>query len=227
LAATRGGLNNDSTNPVDWNNNKPTTSDPTNQVAYYKGLIVAGTTTAARTVADKVNAGGTLVWNDVKDLTWCIQSSTSSSGYIYPDIWLEDNFGKTYDDLTHATVNPGGYGGAIADLASGTCDVATMYADARRDYADDWTGTYGMSDSIWNMTDVIGVTKNIMNDTISVSTVNLTADQITDIQQAYLALAQLQVGKDIEAVYSHEGYVIVTDSDYNGARQAAALTAGQ
>jgi phosphonate transport system substrate-binding protein len=57
----------------------------------------------------------------------------------------------------------------MASLAAGNCDVATIYADARRDYAEAWTTTYGRSASIWAETDVVLVTDGIFNDTISVS----------------------------------------------------------
>ncbi len=230
LAATRAGLNNDSTNPKDWNDNKPTDGDPDYQVAYYKGLIVAGVSDAARTVADKVNAGETLTWDDIKTLNWCVQSVSSSSGYIYPLVWLIDNFDKTYDDITAAggsVTNAGGYGNAVASLAAGTCDVATMYADARRDNVDKWQGTYDRPDTIWNETDVIGVTANIMNDTISVSNTTLDADMIAAIQQAFINIAGYPVGQDVMAVYSHQGYTIVEDSDYDSARAAAEFATGE
>ncbi len=223
LAATRGGLNKDFEDAFDWNDGNATDSDEEYQVAYYKGLIVAGTSTAARTLATKVNAEETLVWDDVKDLNWCVRSATSSSGYIYPAIWLDENFGKTFDDVEGSVTITSGYGDTMSSLALGTCDVGTIYADARRDYADEWTTDYGRTASIWAETDVVGVTANIMNDTISVSTVNLDAGIIEAITQAFINIAQTTEGLAVMAVYSHEGYVEVTDEDYDGARAAAAL----
>lgn len=224
LAATRAGLSKDSEDAMDWNDGLATEGDSEYQVAYYKGLIIAGTSTAARTLADKVNAGTALVWDDVKDLNWCVRSATSSSGYIYPAIWLMDNFdGKTFEDVEGVVTITGGYGDTMSSLAAGTCDVGTIYADARRDYADDWTTTYGQTESIWVETDVVGVTSNIMNDTISVSKVNLDQGIIDAIQQAFINIADTTAGQDVMAVYSHEGYTIVTDEDYDAARQASEL----
>lgn len=223
LAATRAGLTKDSLVAKDWNDGVATDGDPDYQVAYYKGLMIAGTSAAARTLADKVNAGTALVWDDVKDLNWCVRSATSSSGYIYPAIWLQETFGKTFDDVTGTVTTTGGYGDTMSSLAVGSCDVGTIYADARRDYADEWTTDYGRTLSIWEETDVVGVTSNIMNDTISVSTVNLDADLIDAIQQAFLNIAETEAGLAVMAVYSHQGYTIVTDEDYDGARAAAEL----
>lgn len=226
LAATRAGLNKDSEVAKDWNDGEPTTGDSTSQVAYYKGLIIAGTSTAARTVAAKVNAGTELVWDDVKDLKWCVRSATSSSGYIYPAIWVRDNFDKAFSDITSPGVvtQTGGYGDTMSSLAAGVCDLGTIYADARRDYADDWTTTYGRTASIWDETDVVGVTSNIMNDTISVSQVNLDEGIIDAIQQAFINIADTEAGLAVMAVYSHEGYTVVTDADYDAARAAALIS---
>lgn len=53
----------------------------------------------------------------------------------------------------------------------GTCqvDVLCTYADARRDYEEKWKSEYGRAGSIWEETNVIGVTPPIFNDTVSVS----------------------------------------------------------
>jgi len=223
LAATRAGLSKDSSDAADWNDGEATEGDSDYQVEYYKGLIIAGTSTEARALSAKVNAGTTLVWDDVKDLDWCVRSATSSSGYIYPAIWLQDNFGKTFDDVEGTVTITGGYGDTMASLATGTCDVGTIYADARRDYADEWTAEYGRTESIWAETDVVGVTANIMNDTITVSTVNLDRYLIAAITLAFINIAQTPEGLAVMEVYSHEGYITVTDADYDGARAAAAL----
>lgn len=227
LAATRAGLSKDSEDAADWNDGEATTGDSEYQVAYYKGLIIAGVSTAARAVADKVNDGEDLVWDDVKDLKWCVRSATSSSGYIYPAIWVRDNFDKAFSDITEPGVvtQTGGYGDTLSSLAAGVCDVGTIYADARRDYADDWTSTYGRTASIWEETDVVGVTSNIMNDTISVSTVNLDKGIIDAITQAFINIADTEEGQAVMAVYSHEGYVKVDDEDYDAARAAAEIAA--
>ncbi len=223
LAATRAGLNKDSEDAAAWNDGEPTEGDSNAQVAYYKGLMIAGPSPAGQAVSEKVNSGAELVWDDVKDLNWCVRSATSSSGYIYPAVWLLDTFGKTFDDVEGSVTTTGGYGDTAASLATGTCDVGTFYADARRDYADEWEGEYGRSASIWEETNVMGVTSNIMNDTISVSTLNMDQDLIDAIQQAFLNIAQTQAGQDVMSVYSHEGYTQVSDSDYDAARTAAEI----
>lgn len=219
LSAARYGLTKDSSDAIDWNDGMATENDDTTYVSYYKGLIVAGTSTAGRAIAAKVNAGTELVWNDIKDLNWCVRSASSSSGYIYPNLWVYSNFdGKTFDDLDNL-FETAGYGATMAELATGTCDVGTIYADARMNYDSDWTESYGRTATIWAETDVIGVTGNIMNDTISVSRVNLDQGIIDAIQQAFINIAQTTAGLAVMEVYSHTNYVVALDSDYNSARE--------
>jgi phosphonate transport system substrate-binding protein len=62
-----------------------------------------------------------------------------------------------------------------------------------------------------------------MNDTISVSTLNMDQDLIDAIQQAFLNIAQTEAGLEVMSVYSHQGYTEVTDADYDAARTAAEI----
>ena len=222
LASTRGGLNKDSANAADWNDGLPTEGDPSNQVTYYRSLLVAGPSPVGRALAAKVNAGQDLTWEDFNSATWCIQGPTSSAGTVYPSVALFQKFGNRITDLAN-TVAPGGYGPSMASLAAQNCDVATIYADARRDYANAWTTDYGRPASIWAETDVILVTDGIFNDTISVSNATVNRALKEALQQAFINIIGTPVGQEIFEVYNHQGYQIVTDDDYEAARIAQEL----
>jgi phosphonate transport system substrate-binding protein len=222
LASTRGGLNKDSDIARDWNDGLPTLGDESNQVTYYRSLLVAGPSEIGRALAAKVNAGQELTWEDFNSATWCIQGPSSSAGTVYPSVALFQKFGKRVTDLA-TTVNAGGYGPSMASLAVGNCDVSTIYADARRDYANQWTTDYGRPASIWAETDVIMVTDGIFNDTISVSNVSVSEALKEALAQAFINIIGTPVGKEIFAIYNHSGYQRVTDADYEAARIAQQL----
>src|SRR5699024_9594042 len=98
LTATRAGLNKDSDDTSDWNDGEPT--EPSDeQVTYYRSLIIAGPSEKGQELADKVNNGDELSWEDVNSATWAVMSSSSPAGYIYPAIWLGENFDSTITDL--------------------------------------------------------------------------------------------------------------------------------
>lgn len=128
----------DSTNPADWNGiaNK-TLPVPENQVGFYRSLIYATPSPYGKVLAEKVNNGEALTWEDLDKASWAVLKTSSSAGYIYPTIWLMDNYGKKITDLTTvATLS--GYGEAFAQAAAESVDVIVCYADGRRDYEEAW-----------------------------------------------------------------------------------------
>ena len=220
LTATRDGLSIDSDNAKDWNDNAPT-EPTTEQVTSYRALMIAGPSEKGKALAEKVNAGEALTWEDVSGVNWNVANSSSPAGYIYPSLWLQENFDKNITELPHA-VQSDSYGSAFARLASGQVDVLCTYADARRDYEDEWTGEYGMTNSIWDDTAVVGVTPAIYNDTISVSKTSpiMDDDFKAALSEAFINIGNTEEGKEVIAIYSHNGYQPAQSSDYDSERAA-------
>ncbi|MBZ6527024.1 PhnD/SsuA/transferrin family substrate-binding protein [Aerococcaceae bacterium DSM 111021] len=227
LTSTRAGLSNDSENPAEWNANKPTEATD-EQVTYYRAIMIAGPSEKGRELADKVNNGEELSFEDLNSANWSVMSPSSSAGYIYPTIWLQDNFGHNLSDLENL-VQADSYLNSFARLASGQVDVLTVFADGRRDYVDQWEAELGGENDIWTDTDVIGVTPGIYNDTISVSN---NSDAMTDelkaaLQEAFINISETDEGKEIIAIYAHEGYEIAESADYDVERQAQQILRDQ
>ena len=220
LTATRDGLSIDSDNPKDWNDNAPTQAT-TEQVTSYRALMIAGPSEKGKELAAKVNAGESLTWDDLSSANWSVASSSSPAGYIYPSLWLQENFGKNITELPHA-VQSDSYGSAFARLASGQVDLLCTYADARRDYEDKWKSEYGMTNSIWDDTAVVGVTPAIYNDTISVSKASpiMDDDFKKALGQAFINIGNTEEGKKVISIYSHKGYKWAKSEDYDSERAA-------
>ncbi len=223
LTATRDGLNKDFDEAKDWNDGQPTEASE-NQAVSYRALMIAGPSEKGQELAAKVNAGEELTWEDLDSANWSVMSSSSPAGYIYPSLWLQDKYGKGITDLSHA-VQSDSYGSAMARLAAGQVDVLLTYADARRDYADKWGSEYGRAASIWDETNVIGVTAPIFNDTVSVSknSKKMDDDLKKAIQNAFINIGNTEEGKEVIAIYSHMGYQPAKDSDYDNERAAQKL----
>jgi phosphonate transport system substrate-binding protein len=234
LTATRAGLSNDSTDPKTWNGDANKTLPTEEQVKFYRSLIYATPSAYGKELAAKVNAGEALTWDDLNKANWAVLKTSSSAGYIYPTMWLMANYeGKKISDLTTA-VTLSGYGESVAQAAAESVDIIVAYADIRRDYEAAWnlatdkktdkdiTGL-GRSDSIWNELNVIGVTDGIYNDTVSITKANpavYNPEFIAAMQNALINVISTEEGKAIFSVYSHTGYAVATDADYEGARQA-------
>ena len=234
LTATRAGLSNDSTDPTTWNGDANKTLPTDNQVTFYRSLIYATPSAYGQELAAKSNAGEALTWDDLNAASWAVLKTSSSAGYIYPTLWLMDNYdGKKLTDLS-SVVTLSGYGEAFAQAAAEAVDIVVCYADGRRDYEDAWllptdqqdaTGKAGMGrdDTIWNELNVIGVTNGIYNDTVSITKAVpevYNPEFIAAIQKALINLINTDEGKAIFSVYSHSGYAVATDSDYDSARKA-------
>lgn len=223
LTATRDGLNHDSDNAKDWNS-EPTKATE-DQVTYYRSLVIAGPSAKGKELGDKINKGEKLTKEDVESATWGISSNTTSpAGYIYPSLWLQENFGMSITDLPNK-VALDNYATALSQLASGQIDVMVTYADARRDYEKDWTSTFGRKESVWDETNVIGVTDKVYNDTISVTKdKKLMTPELKDaIQKSFMNIAGTEEGKKIISIYSHNGYQLGEDKNYDAERKAQEL----
>lgn len=220
LTATRDGLSIDSDIAKEWNDKAPTEASA-EQATSYRALMIAGPSAKGKELAAKINAGEQLTWEDVSGANWSVANSSSPAGYIYPSLWLQENYEKNITDLPHA-VQSDSYGSAFARLASGQVDVVCTYADARRDYADKWTTEYAMTNSIWEDTAVIGVTPAIYNDTISVSKTSpiMNEEFKAALSQAFINIGNTEEGKAVIAIYSHKGYQPAQSADYDAERAA-------
>jgi len=234
LTSTRAGLSNDSTDPTTWNGDANKTEGISeNQVGFYRSLIYAAPSEYGKQLAAKVNAGEKLTWEDLDKAIWAVGNTSSNAGYIYPTMWLMENYeGKKISDLSNIVQL--GYADAFAQAAAEQVDIIVCYADGRRDYEAAWntasdskdaTGKAGMGreDSIWNELNVIGVTDGIYNDTVAVTAAKPeihNPEFINALQTALINIINTEEGKAIFSVYSHEGYVRAVDSDYDPARIA-------
>lgn len=223
LTATRDGLSKDSANAADWNDGQPTEASE-KQAVSYRALIIAGPSEKGQELAEKVNGGEELTWEDLDSANWSVMSSSSPAGYIYPSLWLQDRYQKGITDLSSA-VQSDSYASAFARLASGQVDVLVTYADARRDYEESWTTEFSRSASIWEETNVIGVTDAIYNDTVCVSksSPNMDENLKTAIQTALINIGNTDAGKEVIAIYSHNGYEPAESADYDKEREAQKL----
>ncbi|MDO5716286.1 MAG: phosphate/phosphite/phosphonate ABC transporter substrate-binding protein [Tissierellia bacterium] len=223
LTATRKGVSVESTDPKEWNDNKPTTKTD-EQVTFYRSLFIAGPSEKGRAVAAKVNAGEKLTWEDMNSLNWSVMGSSSSSGYIYPYLYLRAEYGKAITDLANV-VQADSYGSSMARLASEQVDVLVCYADARMDNVEKWTSEFGRTESIWDETNVIAVTDKVYNDTISVSkNSSIMSDEFKKaLTEAFIEIGESTEGKEVIKIYNHDGYQKAKPSDYDSEREAQKL----
>ena len=224
LTALRYAINKDSENPADWNDG--TIEENTDEMStYYRCIILAGPSEKGQELLAKVNAGEELTWDDLNSATWAVLNPTSASGYIYPCLWLQENYGKGISDLDNV-VQSDSHTTSVARLASEQVDVMVSYGHIRIKNAPIWQSEFGGTEEMVNDTGIIGVTEGIYNDMIAYSK---TSDTMADenfrqaVGEAFIEIAETEEGREIISVFSQVGYTFGQDSDYDGERAAQEL----
>lgn len=224
-----------------WNAGK--TQDATGMATGYASLVYVNIATEKGADLYAKAQAGTLTWDDVNSAKWYVCSTTSSAGYVYPSVWLNNTFGEgvgkskvTIANLDNV-IPDGSYANMMRDLIAGSVDITVGYADVRKDaastenfeaaYADEIkAGTYS---NVWDVIKVIAVSDYIMNDTISVASQEvdpkMTPEFCTALQESFIEIASTEEGLACVAPYSHKGYQVGQDSDYDSTRAANALFA--
>lgn len=224
LTALRYAINKDSLDPADWNDGT-IEENMEDMSTYYRCIILAGPTEKGMELQSKVNAGETLTWEDLNSATWSVLDPTSASGYLYPCLWLQENYDKGISDLEHV-VQSDSHTTSVARLASGQVDVMVSYGHIRIKNAPIWESDFGGTAPMVEQTGVIGVTDGIYNDMIAYSKASDTmADEAfrQALGEAFIEIAQTEEGREIISVFSQVGYEWGSDANYDGERAAQAL----
>ncbi len=221
--------------------NEGITTDAKELANGYAGLVYVNVATEkGKDLYDKALAG-TLTWEDVDTAKWNASGVTSGSGFMYPSLWVDALFGtgvgqskKTIANLSNVVTDVP-YSTMMENLLAGNCDVIVGYADIRKDAASTtaFEAAYaaevaeGKYANVWDVIKIIGVSDFIMNDTISVANESvdkkMTPEFCKALQEAFLEIAQTEEGLACVAPYSHKGYMIGSDADYNGTRSVSEL----
>ncbi len=202
----------------------------------YRSLMYVNIgTEKGKDLYDKAYAG-TLTWEDFQSATIACGSPTSGASYKYPSAWLNQRFGTgvgnaavTLENLKTTEITS--YSSAMEALLGGQVDICFGYADVRKDAASTTAldalkadGKFTEYETVFDVIKVIGVSDMIMNDTISYGADEMfTPELVKALQNAFINLIKTDEGKACVAPYSHAGYVVVKDSDYDGFRAVTEL----
>lgn len=222
-----------------WNSG--ITTDAKELAAGYAALTYVNIATEKGADLYQKTLDGTLTWEDLDSARWQSSSPTSGSGYIYPSIWINNTFGegagnekRTIASLSNLVPDQS-YSDMMSALLTGGCDVIVGYADIRKDelsttnfeaaYKDEIAA--GKYKNIWDIIKIIAVSDFIMNDNISVAKQEvdpkMTPELVKALQEVFMDIGSTPEGLACVEPYSHKGYQIGQDSDYDGTRAAAKL----
>ena len=149
---------------------------------------------------------------DLKGKTIATQDVTSSAGYVWPVAEMKKAGIDINTDVT--TVQVKGHDQAVLSVLNGDVDAAFVFEDARNTVKNDYH-------EIMDEVEPMYFTEPIPNDTISVRS-DMSEEWDKKIQDAFIAIGKDEEGKQIISdIYSHEGYVVSQDSNFDIVREYA------
>lgn len=149
---------------------------------------------------------------DLKGKTIATQDVTSSAGYVWPVAEMKKAGIDINTDVT--TVQVKGHDQAVLSVLNGDVDAAFVFEDARNTVKNDYP-------EIMDEVEPMYFTEQIPNDTISVRS-DMSEEWDKKIQDAFIAIGKDEEGKQIISdIYSHEGYVVSQDSNFDIVREYA------
>lgn len=149
---------------------------------------------------------------DLKSKTIATQDVTSSAGYVWPVAEMKKAGIDINTDVT--TVQVKGHDQAVLSVLNGDVDAAFVFEDARNTVKNDYP-------EIMDEVEPMYFTEPIPNDTISVRS-DMSEEWDKKIQDAFIAIGKDEEGKQIISdIYSHEGYVVSQDSNFDIVREYA------
>lgn len=149
---------------------------------------------------------------DLKGKTIATQDVTSSAGYVWPVAEMKKAGIDINTDVT--TVQVKGHDQAVLSVLNGDVDAAFVFEDARNTVKNDYP-------EIMDEVEPMYFTEPIPNDTISVRS-DMSEEWDKKIQDAFIAIGKDEEGKQIISdIYSHEGYDVSKDSNFDIVREYA------
>lgn len=143
---------------------------------HYAGIYV-GSSTKGQELYNKFNQGESLTWIDLNSSKWCHIVVTSQEGYIYPSLWLIDNFSRRIAELFSHELVVKGYPELMSKLANQECDIVVGPDTLREEYEEEWSKSFNRSTSIYNEVKMIAITQPILHNPIVYSSLNEKLDE--------------------------------------------------
>lgn len=222
LGATRAAISIDSENPMDYNDENNPPNNNGKPMQHYRSLIMATPSPYGKILAKKVAEGEKLTWEDINKAKWSVLNNTSSTGYIYPAIWLKENYNKTFKDLKNLKI-VNDHSQQIQLAASEESDIIVTFADYRIENEHTWNLAtnqiydskpgLGREKTIWEELKVIGVSKPIYFVVLAANN-DLDKEFIDVSKKVFLKIMDNPKVKEVFGMFNIAGFDETSDERY-------------
>jgi phosphonate transport system substrate-binding protein len=181
-----------------------------------RSLIYTGPSQGGQEIYSKFQ-NNSLTWIDLNTATWCHIVVTDMDGYIYPSLWLIDEYERRMGELYDHILAIKGYPDVMAMLADESCDIAVGPDSLRQDYAIQWRSAeaYNRSASIFSEVNVIGITQEIYDDVFVVRNTleeDVLSDELIQHVQDFITLSDRNHALD--ETLGFKAYQVNTEETY-------------
>lgn len=178
-----------------WNDQTQLDASKTLQPTHRSALYL-GSSTRAMELRNKLNTGEQLTWIDLNGAKWCHVLVTSLEGYIYPSLWLIENYDRRIVELFDHELVIRGYDELMMRVANQECDIIVGPEDIRDQYASKWSSEgYDRSASIYSELELFALTDAIPHDVVVYLEGQTKYDEVfvQDLQKVLIELASSEV----------------------------------
>lgn len=148
---------------------------------------------------------------DIKDKTVAFVDAASTSGYLFPYVQLENEYGiNPEQDMNY--IFAGGHDAAVLAVYNGDVDVALSFEDAR-------TTIKKEHPDVMDKLKIIGYSSYIPNDGV-IARKELDDELLVKIQEAFLTLGDTdEEAKILDEIFNVSGFKVITSEDYEVVRE--------
>lgn len=209
-----------------WNDKALLDSNKSLLDKHYAGIYL-GSSNKGKELYSKYIQGDKLTWIDLNSAKWCHILVTSQEGYIYPSLWLIDNYSRRIAELfSHERVVKG-YPEMMLKLANQECDIVVGPDTLREEYEGVWTKStdqdgFNRNTSIYNEVKLIALSSPILHDPIVYSNLNEKLDKglINAIKKSLITITSSELKNPLLEAMDVKGFVESNNEAYDSFKPA-------
>ena len=163
--------------------------------ATHRAALYLGSSKRAVELRNKFNSGEKFTWIDLNGAKWCHVLVTSLEGYIYPSLWLIENYNRRIVELFKHELVIRGYDELMLRVANQDCDIVVGPEDIREQYASKWSSEgFDRSASIYSELELFALTDAIPHDVVVYQEGQTKFDEVfvQDLQNVLITLASAE-----------------------------------
>jgi len=193
---------------------------------HYAGVYV-GSSSKGKELYSKLSQGEKLSWIDLNSAKWCHILVSSQEGYIYPSLWLIDNYSRRIAELFSRERVIKGYPEMMLKLAKQECDIVVGPDTIREEYASVWMKPieqdgFNRSASIYSEVKVIALSDPILHDPIVYSSLNTKLDEglLKGIRKSFIDISSAESKNPLLEAMDVKGFIESNNESYDSFKPA-------